>query len=112
LVVERTQGGKPVVAIDPEPLAQLAEADPLTIKICPPPTRRLCWTCSSTIHPASRRPAPASSGATNYDQHPDPELHGAAPHWWCRRVERLPESRVPVATKYRRPPVWNVLPDE
>jgi hypothetical protein len=50
--------------------------------------------------------------ATNYQEDPDPWMRGAPPHWWCRRVERLPESCVPVAAKYRRPPVWNVLPDE
>jgi hypothetical protein len=26
-------------------------------------------------------------------------MHGAPPHWRCRRVERLPESCVPVAAK-------------
>jgi hypothetical protein len=50
--------------------------------------------------------------ATNFDEDPDPERRGAPPQWWCRRVERLPESCVPVATKYRKPPVWNVLPDD
>jgi hypothetical protein len=31
--------------------------------------------------------------------------------WICRRVDRLPESCVPVQTRYRRPSHWRELPD-